>query len=75
MEIKKWLINHIAEESGDPVETIDCDVPFEDYNMDSLAVVSLSFDLENLLDKSIDPTIFTEYNTINKLVEWLETQK
>jgi len=79
MEIKKWLQEKISEETDIPKNEISLDTPFDNFNMDSLATLSITFDLEEFLsreEEQIDPSVFTEYNTINKLSLWLEqTQK
>lgn len=71
MEIKTWLQKQISEELGLAPSEISCDTDFAQFNLDSLSLVSLSFELENLVKDEISPTIFAEYNTINKLVEWI----
>ncbi len=73
MDIKVWLQEKIAEETELPITEISCDTEFNDFNMDSLSMLTVAFDLETILDiEEIDPSVFTEYNTINKLVEWIE---
>ncbi|MDW3209677.1 MAG: acyl carrier protein [Reichenbachiella sp.] len=73
--IREWLIAKIAEEAEVDKGTVDCHMDFEDFDLDSLALVSLSYDLESFLNKEISPTVFSEYNTIDKLTTWLESQK
>lgn len=72
-EIKNWLIQKIAEESDIQPETIKTDVPIESFNLDSLSMITLSYDLETALGKEIDPTVFWQHNTIDKLAEAIET--
>ncbi len=76
MNIKLWLQEKIAEETELPIDEISCDIEFIKFNMDSLSILTLAFDLESKLNiGEIDPTLFSEYNTINKLVTWVENQK
>lgn len=76
MPIKEWLLQKIAEETDLPSNEISCDEAFENFEMDSLSLLSLSFDLEEYANlEEIDPSVFTEYNTINKLTSWLNQQK
>ncbi|WP_109852049.1 acyl carrier protein [Aquimarina sp. AU58] len=76
MNIKLWLQEKIAEETELPINEISCDLEFVNFNMDSLSILTLAFDLESKLNiGEIDPTLFSEYNTINKLVTWVENQK
>jgi acyl carrier protein len=74
-EVKEWLQYQIAEEAGIPLENISCDENFESFKLDSLSMVSISFELESKLNIEISPTVFTEFNTINKLVAWINSQK
>lgn len=75
MNVKDWLIIKIAEETGLENELINCDELFENFDLDSLSSISIAFDIENKfkLDE-INPTVFEEFNTINKLSEWIQVQ-
>lgn len=76
MTTKEWLQQKIAEEAGLPAQAITFDTPFEQFALDSLSVISLAYELESFTGReSIDPTVFSEFNSINKLAEWLEQQK
>ncbi|MBS7562915.1 acyl carrier protein [Mucilaginibacter sp. Bleaf8] len=76
MDIKLLLTQLIATEAGLPVEEISGDEKFESFHLDSLSLISLAFEVENITGiEQIDPTIFTEYDTINKLTAWVESQK
>ncbi len=72
MELKQWLVQKIAEESDNLPDTIKTDVPIESFNLDSLSMITLSYDLETALGKEIDPTVFWQHNTIDKLAEAIE---
>ena len=73
--LRNWMIQKIAEEAGIKEEEINADAPFESFSLDSLSLVSISYDLENFSGKTVDPTVFGEYQTINKLVSWLDKQQ
>ncbi|MBT1705388.1 acyl carrier protein [Chryseosolibacter indicus] len=75
IDIKDWLQNQIAQELGTTIEEVSCDEDFENLKLDSLALVSLSYELESQANIEISPTIFTEFNTINKLAAWINAQK
>lgn len=76
MEYKNWLITQIASEASIAEEEVDCDVTFDQFNLDSLAIVSISFEMESQFQlENVDPSLFSEYNTINKLCVWLENQQ
>jgi acyl carrier protein len=70
IDLKLWLMEKIAEETSMQIKNISCDQEFSSFALDSLSLITLSFDLEKLLDEELSPTLFTEFNTINKLVEW-----
>ncbi len=73
--IEDWLRAKIADETGDKPEQIDLDQPFESFHLDSLASISLAYDIEQEYDvDEINPTVFDQFNTINKLSAWLRQQ-
>jgi|GWRWMinimDraft_6_1066014.scaffolds.fasta_scaffold15899_2 acyl carrier protein len=75
-ELNNWLAAKIAEESNTPLSEIDMDKKFEEYYLDSLSTVTILFDLEKDFNyKEINPSAFSEYNTINKFAEWIQVQK
>ena len=74
-EVREWLQSKIAEESGVPVNEISCEEDFENFQLDSLSIVSISYELESQLNMEISPTAFSEFNTINKLAAWINSQK
>ncbi len=74
--MKNWFIERIAEEASIPVAEVDCDRAFQEYNMDSLAIISLCFEMEDKFGlENADPSMLSEYNTINKLAAWVEAQR
>ncbi|EAY31939.1 acyl carrier protein [Microscilla marina] len=75
IDIKKWLLEKIAEETGLNTDEISCDEDFNNFDMDSLSIVSIAADLESVTNEDIDPTAFVEYNTINKFATWRAQQK
>ncbi len=76
MDTRIWLQQKIADEAGLPAEEIHFDKEFEHFSLDSLSVITLAYELESYTGKElIDPSVFSEYNTINKLAAWLEAQK
>lgn len=74
-DIRRWLQNQIAEESGIPVDEVSCDEDFANFKLDSLSLVSISFELGSRVNMEVSPTLFTEFNTINSVVEWIDNQK
>lgn len=74
INVKDWLKEKIAEEKGVDKNDISCDLLFDDFSLDSLSLISISFDLEEYLDEDLSPSLFTEFNTINKLSAWFENK-
>ncbi len=70
-EIQKWLRERIASEIKTEPEAVSARIPFANYGLDSIVIVTLATDLEDWLDISLDPTIFWEYPTVDALSEWL----
>lgn len=75
IDVKEWLLEKIAEETGLNTDQISCDEDFNNFDMDSLSIVSIAADLESVTQEEIDPTAFVEYNTINKFVVWITQRK
>ncbi|MBY0434476.1 MAG: hypothetical protein K2U26_10235 [Cyclobacteriaceae bacterium] len=75
IDIREWLQQKISIESGNPIELISMDAEFESFKLDSLSLLSISYDLENEVNIEITPSDLTEFNTINKLSRWIETKK
>lgn len=76
MDTRTWLQEKLAEEAGMKPESIAFDDEFEQLSLDSLSIITLTFDIESYIGKElVDPTIFSQYNTINSLAEWLDQQK
>ncbi|MHA8054489.1 phosphopantetheine-binding protein [Aquirufa nivalisilvae] len=76
MNFKHWLITQIASEASIVEEEVDCDLAFEHFNLDSLSIVSISFEMESVFQlENVDPSLFSEFNTINKLCVWMENQQ
>ena len=73
-DVNCWLIRKIAEESNLPESEINISVSFKDFNLDSLSMVSLSYDLETFTGKTIEPTAFWEYDSIEKLSSWITSE-
>lgn len=74
-EIINWLREKIAQEIKSEAQNIASDVPFTDFGLDSIVIVTLVDDLEFWLKISLDPTVFWEYPTIELLTDWLITEK
>ena len=69
--IKSWLISQLAERLEIDTDQIDIQRDFTDYGLNSIEVVNLSGELENLLGRRLPPTLLLDYPTIESLAEYL----
>ena len=70
-QVQEWLVKWLQNNAGIPLDSIDIDKPFADYNLDSLTSVELSYDLEEWSEKELTATVVWNYPTINKMSEYL----
>ncbi len=69
--IKSWLVSQLAERLEVDTNEIDIQRDFTDYGLNSIEVVNLSGELENLLGRRLPPTLLLDYPTIESLAEYL----
>ncbi|MDJ0555507.1 MAG: aminotransferase class I/II-fold pyridoxal phosphate-dependent enzyme [Microcoleaceae cyanobacterium MO_207.B10] len=69
--IKSWLVSQLAERLELNIHEIDIERDFTDYGLNSIEVVNLSGELENLLGRRLPPTLLLDYPTIEALAEYL----
>lgn len=69
--LKEWMIESVATLTSLPPSSIDPNEPFAVYGMKSRDIVGLAGDLEVLLGRNIEPSIFYEYPTIEALAGFL----
>ena len=69
--IENWLIDKLAKSSGVDSEKIDLEKSIFDYGLDSSVALSITGELETLLDLKLDSTLFWECLKISDLVEYL----
>ncbi|MES2798204.1 MAG: acyl carrier protein [Bacteroidota bacterium] len=72
-DLTTWFVEKVAEESGLEISQIKPNTTLSNFNLDSLSTVTIAYDLEMELGVDIDPTLFYEYDTIEKLVEKIST--
>ncbi len=70
-EIQTWIVNYVAELLEVNPNRIDVTIPFDRYGLDSSAAVGLAGDLEDWLDRELDPTLLYDYPTIKTLTQHL----
>ena len=70
--MKEKLIAIVAEYLGKETLEIEADTTFEDLGLDSLDIAELVMQVEDELGVTIE--LSAELNTIDKLVDYLESQ-
>ncbi|MGF1481206.1 MAG: acyl carrier protein [Cyanophyceae cyanobacterium] len=68
-DIQTWIVNYLAELLEEEPEQVDVTLPFEQYGLDSAEAVELSGDLEDWLERKLNPTLLYNYPTIEALAE------
>ena len=71
IQIQNWLVENLAQRLNISVSAIDINEPFANTGLSSLAAVSLSADLEDLLEIKLSPTIVYDYPNIAELAGYL----
>jgi acyl carrier protein len=69
--VLRWM----RAETRRDVEAIGFDVPFATLGMDSLATASIAADLEERLGISIVPEVLFDYQSVNELAAFLDSQR
>ncbi|MEM9460818.1 MAG: acyltransferase domain-containing protein, partial [Myxococcota bacterium] len=65
--IKAWLLRQLAELRGVDPAALDGSDPFVRYGLDSVAVVTMSERLREVLGRAVSPTVFYNYPTVDAL--------
>lgn len=73
-EIQDWIVSYLADLLEVDSDEIDVTIPFDRYGLDSSAAVGMTGDLEEWLERDVDPTLLYDYPTIEALVQHLSTQ-
>jgi alkylation response protein AidB-like acyl-CoA dehydrogenase/acyl-CoA synthetase (AMP-forming)/AMP-acid ligase II/acyl carrier protein len=69
-----WLVDWVATYAGVPGGAIDPTLPFLRYGLDSIALLTLSADLERRFSVSLDGALFWDFPTIRDLTAELEAR-
>jgi acyl carrier protein len=70
-EIETWIVDYVAELLEVEPSKIDVTIPFDRYGLDSSAAVGLAGDLEDWLERELDPTMVYDYPSIDSLTQYL----
>ena len=69
--IQAWLVSYLAELLETDSDEIDATAPFDRYGLDSAATMSMTADLEEWLGLELEPMLFYDYPTIERLSQYL----
>ncbi|MBP9111832.1 MAG: acyl carrier protein [Polyangiaceae bacterium] len=72
-EIRSWLRDRVATATNVPSSRVRVDEPFAALGVTSSVALEISGDLEDWLERPIDPTLAWDHPTINRLAAWLAT--
>lgn len=72
-QLEDWLISRVAQLLKQAVDDIDPDMPFNSLGLDSINVMDLIVELDDLLGIEIESTIVWDYPTIRLLSEYVAT--
>lgn len=70
-KIEHWLIDKLSSLLGVDSEDIDLEQSIFTYGLDSSVALSITGELETLLELELDPTLLWEYPKITELAEYL----
>ena len=70
-DLERWLSDWVTARLRIALRDDAVDLSFAELGLDSVSVVRLSGDLEDLLHRSVDPAIAWEYPTIRDLAHYL----
>lgn len=69
--LRPWLIEQLSAQLAIPAAMINPHLPFSHYGLDSLQALELVGRLEQVLNRSLAPTLLWEYSTIAALAHYL----
>lgn len=70
-EIQAWIASYLAELLEIDPDEVNVKIPFDQYGLDSAAAVGMTGDLEDWLDRKLDPTLLYDYPTVESLAQHL----
>lgn len=73
-EIRAWLVERVSRLAGTPPEAVDVSVPLTRHGLDSVALITLTADLENWLGYRFRENPFDDHPTIESLSRFLSEQ-
>ncbi|BFU45363.1 beta-ketoacyl synthase N-terminal-like domain-containing protein [Krasilnikovia sp. MM14-A1004] len=74
-DVRRWLTERLAAHVGIPAGEIDPDRPFADYGVGSRDAVGIAGELEDLLDRPIEPIALWQHPTLRRLADSLSADR
>ncbi len=69
--LEQWFVTRIAGALEIAPEEVDIDAPLSDHGIDSLSALTMTGELEKMLERKLPATLFWEYPTIARLSKQL----
>ena len=73
-DIQEYLVSYLAKLLEIEPDNIEITTPFARYSLDSVVSVALIGDLEEWLERELNPTLIYDYPTIEALAQHLSTE-
>lgn len=70
-EIQAWIVSYLAELLEIDPDEVNVTIPFDRYGLDSAAAVGMTGDLEDWLERKLDPTLLYDYPTVEAFAQHL----
>jgi acyl carrier protein len=74
-KIEHWLVDYVAKISQQDATLVDVESPFSYFDLDSIATVEMTADIEDWLSVRLEPTLIWDYPTIAGLASYLSGLK
>lgn len=72
--LEQWFVTRISDALSVAPDEVDIDAPLSDHGLDSLSALTMTGELETMLDRKLPATLFWEYPTIARLSKHLARQ-
>lgn len=73
--IERWLADYVAKAARINPAAVDAERPFSHYDLDSVATVEMTADIEDWLGVQLEPTVIWDYPNIAALAGHLSGLK
>jgi acyl carrier protein len=66
-----WIASYLAQLLEIDPDEVNVTIPFDQYGLDSAAAVGMTGDIEDWVERKIDPTLLYDYPTVEALAQHL----